>query len=92
MHKLEKDYDKQLRLRKRSGELEEESKGVSEGSQIDDEYHYPAGQVYVPLPEGEEGEDFGPPLFKRVMRNVTEQAQTRRKPIHPAFKAAMQTG
>jgi hypothetical protein len=31
MHKLEKDYDKQMRIRKRSGELEE-TKGMSEGS------------------------------------------------------------
>jgi hypothetical protein len=72
MQKLEKEFDKQMRIRKRSGELEEETKGASEGSQISDEYHYPSGAKYVPIPDGEEGADFGPPIFKRVMRNVTD--------------------
>lgn len=44
------------------------------------------GAAYVPIPEGEEGEDFGPPVFRRVMRNVTE-TKTIKKPIHPAAKA-----
>jgi hypothetical protein len=87
MQKLEKDYDKQLRIRKRSGELDEETKGGSEGSQIDDEYHYPPGVVYIPIPVGEEDADFGPPTFKRVMRNVAEVAQVSKKIKHPAAKA-----
>ena len=85
MQKLEKEYDKQMRIRKRSGEFEE-SKGLSEGSQISDEYHYPAGVDYVPIPADEIDAEFGPPLFKRVMRNVTEIKQHRKKPLHPAEK------
>ena len=32
MHKLEKEFDKQEKIRRRSGDLEEETKGASEGS------------------------------------------------------------
>ena len=85
MQRLEKEFDKQLRMRKRSGESEEETKG-SQGSQIDDEYHYPTGVAYVPIPAEEEHADFGPPVFKRVMRNVTETKEIK-KPMHPAAKA-----
>lgn len=85
MQRLEKEFDKQLRMRKKSGESEEETKG-SQGSQIDDEYHYPAGAAYVPIPQGEEDADFGPPVFKRVMRNVMERKEMK-KPMHPAAKA-----
>ena len=63
MAKCEKAFDKEVRMRKRSGEQEEEQKGGSEGSQVSDEYHYPAGQSYVPIPHDEEGADFGPPIF-----------------------------
>jgi hypothetical protein len=40
----------------------------------------------VPIPSDEIDADFGPPVFKRVMRNVTEIKPSRKKPLHPAAK------
>ena len=40
MKKCEKEFDKQQRRKQSTEEFEEETKGGSEGSQIDDEYHY----------------------------------------------------
>jgi len=75
--------------RKSSGNYEEETKGT-EGSQISDEYHLPAGADYARIVEREESADFGPPIFQRVMQNVTETKEIK-KPVHPAAKAYIES-
>ena len=86
MEKHGKDFERKEKARKRT-EAKEESKGASSGSNVDDEYHYDVGKSHVPLPDEEEGQEFGPPIFHRIWRAVNEGQPRKKRSIHPSAKA-----
>ena len=86
MEKHGKDFEKKEKVRRRT-EAKEESKGASSGSNIDDEYHHDVGKSHVPLPDEEEGQEFGPPIFQRIFRAVNEGQPRKKRSMHPSAKA-----